>query len=50
MERKPGGTTIFTHGEEFSGVLVPLLSGLLKKTEESFIQMNEALKKQAEAA
>lgn len=44
------GSTLFTHGEYFTGALVPLLSGILKKTEHSFVSMNQALKMQAEAA
>ena len=50
LKDQPDGSTLLTHGEHFSGVLIPLLSGLLKSTEESFVQMNEALKKQAETA
>jgi len=45
----PDGNTLFIHGEYFTGVLIPLMSSILKSTESSFKQMNEALKKQAEA-
>lgn len=39
----------FIHGERFSGLLVGMLSTALKKTEEGFILMNEALKNRAES-
>ena len=39
----------FTHGEKFSGVLVPLLRSTLEKgTKSGFEAMNEALKRRAE--
>lgn len=41
-------TTLFTHGENFSGVLVALMGGMLDKTKEGFEIMNEAIKKQCE--
>ncbi len=40
--------TILLHGEFFSGILVGLMSSLLKDTKESFEQMNVALKKRCE--
>lgn len=45
-----GGKTQFTQGEDFGGILVPLLSmiGIFTKTEASFGALNEALKKEAE--
>ena len=39
---------LFVQKEKFSGILVPILTGLLKNTEISFKMMNEALKKEAE--
>jgi hypothetical protein len=36
------------HGEKFSGLFIPFTNSILKKTEEGFIMMNEALKKKAE--
>lgn len=41
--------TLFIHGEKFSGVLIPLLGGVLAQTEKGFQMMNEALKAKAEA-
>ncbi|GAA2102464.1 SRPBCC domain-containing protein [Actinomadura alba] len=42
-----GGTRL-VHSEQFSGVLVPIIGGLLAKTERDFHNLNEALKKQCE--
>ena len=39
---------LFIQKEKFSGILVPLLGGMLKNTEKGFKMMNEALKKEAE--
>jgi len=49
-EATENGKTIFHHGEDFSGLLAPLMMGgeALKTTEAGFIAMNEALKEQAE--
>jgi hypothetical protein len=41
-------TTKFIHGEKFSGLLVPLMGGVLEKTKEGFQLMNEALKRECE--
>jgi hypothetical protein len=43
LEPQADGTTALTHGERFTGVLVPLLKGLLADTERGFTSMNEAL-------
>ena len=48
MEPLAGGRTKLMHGEDFSGLLVPLLGGTLKATEVGFAQLNEALKTRAE--
>lgn len=45
------GTTTFVHGENFSGLLVPLFNRMLEtKTRPGFMQMNEELKKRVESA
>lgn len=44
-----GGTRL-THGETFSGLLVPLMGGMLDATEQGFERMNAALKTRVEAA
>lgn len=41
-------TTRFVHGENFSGLLIAVMGGLLNKTQQGFQLMNEALKKKAE--
>ncbi|MEU6860454.1 SRPBCC domain-containing protein [Glycomyces sp. NPDC046736] len=43
LEPQSDGTTVLTHGERFTGILVPLMKGLLADTEHSFAKMNEAL-------
>lgn len=48
LEPLPDGGTRFHHGERFSGLLVPLLGGLLRATEQGFTAMNQALKAKAE--
>jgi hypothetical protein len=42
VENSGAGST-FIHGEEFRGLLPPLLGGLLRDTHESIVAMNEAL-------
>jgi len=46
-----GASTTFLHGEEFTGVLVPLvMRGAMRSgTEAGFVAMNQALKARAEA-
>ncbi len=39
----------FHHGETFSGLLVPLFAGMLTRTEQGFVAMNEALKRRVES-
>ena len=48
LEELPGGGTRFTHSETFSGVLVPMLGTTLRRTEEGFAAMNEALRRRSE--
>jgi len=43
------GSTSLTHGEQFSGILVPLFSGMITNTKKGFIAMNQALKRRCEA-
>lgn len=47
--RPSAGGTVLTHKETFTGVLVPLVKGTLKRTEEGFNDMNRALKERVEA-
>lgn len=49
LEALPDGTTRFIHGEIFTGILPPLLGGMLRETEQGFNAMNQALKQQCEA-
>ncbi|MDG4798915.1 SRPBCC domain-containing protein [Micromonospora sp. WMMD1082] len=42
-------STRFTQSERFSGVLVPMVRGLLRSTEAGFAEMNSALAARAEA-
>jgi hypothetical protein len=44
------GRVRFTQSERFSGVLVPLFGKTLEKTKRGFAEMNEALKRRAEAS
>jgi hypothetical protein len=43
LEPQADGTTVLTHGERFTGVLVPLMKSALADTEQSFGSMNSAL-------
>ncbi|MDA1361319.1 SRPBCC domain-containing protein [Glycomyces luteolus] len=43
LEPQADGTTVLTHGERFTGVLVPLMKSLLADTEQGFNSMNSAL-------
>jgi hypothetical protein len=48
LEPTPEGTR-FVHREQFSGILVPLLRGMLERdTRPGFLAMNQALKARAE--
>lgn len=50
LKEKTDGSTIFTHGEIFTGVLVALFKKkLLGETKTGFEEMNAALKKECEA-
>ena len=51
LTENPDGSTTFTHGEIFSGILVRLLKKKLDtETKEGFVKMNIALKKEVENA
>ena len=50
LERRPDGGTRFVQAERFHGILVRLFGATLEKTRLGFEQMNEALKRRAEAA
>jgi hypothetical protein len=49
LESADGGSTRFVQSESFSGLLVPLLSGMLPNVQRGFEAMNAALKGRAEA-
>jgi hypothetical protein len=44
-----GGRTRVLHGEDFTGLLVPFLKGLLRQVAEGFELTNAALKQRVEA-
>ena len=48
LEAIPSGCR-FHHGENFGGLLVPMFSGMLTRTEQGFVAMNEALKRRVES-
>ncbi|MFN3196338.1 MAG: SRPBCC family protein [Chlorobiota bacterium] len=48
LEPIEGNKTKFIHGENFSGILIPFMGGVLKSTEEGFKAMNEELKTRCE--
>lgn len=51
LEEQEDGSTLFTHGETFSGLLVlPFKNKLQGETKGGFAAMNKALKKTCEAA
>ncbi|HEX2144660.1 MAG TPA: SRPBCC domain-containing protein [Glycomyces sp.] len=50
LEPQSDGTTVLTHGERFTGVLVPLMTKLLADTEQGFTSMNTALEARIESA
>lgn len=50
LEETDRGTTLFRHGEDFSGMLVhPVMALIGSKTEAGFVAMNTALKARVEA-
>ncbi|KAG7671712.1 hypothetical protein Ndes2526B_g07397 [Nannochloris sp. 'desiccata'] len=48
IKEESPNSTFLVHGEHFSGLLIPVLGGILKKAEEAFNNMNVALKQRAE--
>jgi hypothetical protein len=48
LEKISENQTSFTHGEEFTGILVWMMGNVLKKTRDGFDLMNKALKKECE--
>jgi hypothetical protein len=48
LEEAGPNQTLYRQSEEFSGILIPLMGGLLKDTEIAFKAMNVALKRRAE--
>ena len=50
LEALDGDHTRLTQSEQFSGVLVPVMGGMLERTRAGFAAMNEALRLRAEAA
>jgi hypothetical protein len=51
LTENPDGSTTFTHGENFSGILVRLLKKKLDtETKEGFVKMNVALKNEVKNA
>ena len=48
LEAAGGGGARFLHGEHFSGLLIPFMGGVLRKTERGYRLMNEALKARVE--
>lgn len=49
LETLDATTTRFTQSERFTGLLVPLLRGMLRATEEGFAEMDAALAARAES-
>lgn len=49
LEEIDENTTLFVHGEYFSGLLVGLMPSVLEQTKVGFEQMNQALKKTCES-
>ena len=50
LEQRGPDRVQFIQGERFSGLLVPVFGGMLRKTERGFEAMNQALKARAEQA
>lgn len=48
IEPQAEGQVTFVHGEHFGGIMVPLMGGMLRKAEQGFYDMNEALKARVE--
>lgn len=48
LDAQQDGTTLLTHGENFSGILIPVTGSVLKETEDNFHRFNERLKEHIE--
>lgn len=49
LEEVDSNSTVLVHGEYFTGLLVGMMSSMLKQTKTGFEQMNQALKRRCEA-
>ena len=49
LEPRGEASSHLVHGERFSGLLVPLFGGMLRKTARGFEEMNRALKARCES-
>ena len=50
IKKLEGDRVLFSQSEEFRGLIVPFLSGIVKNTAKGFEEMNGALKERAESA
>jgi hypothetical protein len=50
VEAAPEGGSTLTHGEAFSGILIPFTGAVFTETESHFIAFNQRLKQQVESA
>jgi len=48
IKKRDTDNVLFIQKEEFTGILVPILGGLLKDSKKGFEMMNKALKEEAE--
>jgi hypothetical protein len=48
LKQLPNGSTALRHGEIFTGLLIPFMGSVLKKTKQGFENMNVALKERCE--
>ncbi|HEV3470035.1 MAG TPA: SRPBCC domain-containing protein [Pyrinomonadaceae bacterium] len=50
LEPAGPGRTRFVHGERFTGLMIPFMGGVLRKTHRGYLLMNDALKARVEGA
>lgn len=50
LEPSGAGRTRFHHGERFSGLMIPFMGGIIRKTHRGYLLMNEALRARVEGA
>lgn len=48
LKQLPNGSTALRHGEIFTGLLIPFMGSVLKRTKQGFESMNVALKERCE--